>query len=170
MLLPSQKKRLWYTLLLLTSILYISTSYSPYRLRLRTRTGLGAEAGMGPGTGRLTAHARRAEIQRILTMPAEEIVNSSDTAANGDTATLPITSTSSASSSAGSSAERVTWTDPALNKAFGLPEFESKVFPFFYRHAGSFEEDELTMTVFVTENRLDRLRDLVVGYEGQLLP
>jgi hypothetical protein len=166
MLLPSQKKRLWYTLLLLTSILYISTSDSPYRLRLGTYGHSGSGAGVG--RGRLTAHARRAEIQRILTMPAEEIVIVSDTAANGDAATLPVTSTSSSSSSVGSSAKTVTWTDPALAKAFGLPEFESKVFPFFYRHEGKFEEDELTMTVFVTENRLDRLRDLVVGYEGQL--
>ena len=127
MLLPSQRSRLYWTILLLVIVGCISTRIYPFHR-----------------SSRRTTSARREEIARLLT---QRETNDS---------WPPVTSTSASG----------TWDDVALTKAFGLPEFKSRVFPFFYRHEGVFEQDELTMTVFITPNRFDRLVDLVTAYEG----
>lgn len=125
MLLPSQRNRLYWTILLLVIVGFITTKYP-----LQTQTS------------RSIASERRSEIALLLTRNATEDSSITDPADGA-------------------------WDEVALTKAFGLPEFRSKVFPFFYRHEGDYGEDELTLTVFITPNRFDRLRDLVLGYQGR---
>ena len=56
----------------------------------------------------------------------------------------------------------------ALSKAFGLAEFNSKLYPFYHKHTSHWDPDELTLTTFITPNRFERLKDLVLEYQGPI--
>lgn len=54
-----------------------------------------------------------------------------------------------------------------LAKAFGLPEFNSRVFPYFYKATQEFDPEDLTLTVFITPNRFSRLIELSQTWRGK---
>lgn len=53
-----------------------------------------------------------------------------------------------------------------LSKAFAGSMHPMKIFPYFYKASGTFDEDDITITTLVTPNRFEVLRKLALRYEG----
>jgi hypothetical protein len=56
--------------------------------------------------------------------------------------------------------------DLFLSKAFAQSMSPSKIIPFFYRAAGEFDKEDITLTTLVTSNRFKVFSQLVESYQG----
>jgi hypothetical protein len=56
--------------------------------------------------------------------------------------------------------------DLFLSKAFAQSMSPSKIIPFFYRAAGEFDKEDITLTTLVTSNRFKVFTQLVENYQG----
>lgn len=56
--------------------------------------------------------------------------------------------------------------DLFLSKAFSQSMHPSKIVPFFYRAAGDFDREDITITTLVTSNRFKVFAELVENYQG----
>lgn len=59
--------------------------------------------------------------------------------------------------------------DLFLSKAFSQSMHPSKIIPFFYRAAGEFNKDDITLTTLVTSNRFKVFSQLVEIYQGTFI-
>ena len=53
-----------------------------------------------------------------------------------------------------------------FSKSFSGSMHPMKIFPYFYKAADTFDDDDITITTLVTPNRFEVLRKLALRYEG----
>jgi len=63
----------------------------------------------------------------------------------------------------------VAW-DPFLSRAFPRLMHPSRIIPYYYRAAGNFENDDITVTTLISSDRFPVFRNLVRRYKGVLIP
>jgi hypothetical protein len=62
----------------------------------------------------------------------------------------------------------VAW-NPILSKAFPRLMHPSRIIPYYYRAAGYFENDDVTVTTLISSDRFPVFRNLVRRYKGVLV-
>jgi hypothetical protein len=60
-----------------------------------------------------------------------------------------------------------TW-DPILSRAFPRLMHPSRIIPYYYRAAGNFENDDITVTTLISSDRFSVFQNLVQRYKGML--